>query len=284
MLPPNLIWIANAFPQLSNISPLAQGGQKLVFCADHPSDGDVVLKIIHPSQDPESVRREILAVQRIGSARVPRILDVGQISTPMGQSIWIREQRIIGTTLRQRLQNGPLTINELLELGVQTLEALAEAERNNIVHRDVKPENIMVDANGNYWLLDFGISRHLSMSPLTPQTLPFGKFTLGYAPPEQLRNVQSEIDCRADLFALGITFYEAATGRNPFRYGAANELEILRRVENDALPPLVLPCLAAGSLTDLIRAMTQKRRDHRPASVEEALIWMKEISDAQSTP
>ena len=180
---PNLIWIARAFPDLSNINLLAQGGQKIVFSAIHPSDGDVVLKIIHPSQNLEGVRREILAVQRIGSARVPQILEVGQINTQMGPSVWIREQRIIGVSLRERLQQGPLTIGELLRLGVQTLEALAEAERVSIVHRDVKPENIMVDVNGNYWLLDFGISRHLAMSPLTPMTSPFGKFTLGYAPP-----------------------------------------------------------------------------------------------------
>lgn len=178
----NLIWIARAFPDLSNINLLGQGGQKLVFSALHPSDGDVVLKIIHPSQNLEGVRREILAVQRIGSPRVPRILDVGQINTQIGLSVWIREQRIIGVSLRERLQQGTLVVDELLRLGVQTLDSLGAAERAHIVHRDVKPENIMVDVSGNYWLLDFGISRHLSMSPLTPLTQPFGKFTLGYAP------------------------------------------------------------------------------------------------------
>lgn len=281
---PNLIWIARTFPDLSNINLLGQGGQKLVFSAMHPSDGDVVLKIIHPSQNLEGVRREILAVQRIGSARVPQILDVGQINTQMGPSVWIREQRIIGVSLRERLQQGTLTIDELLRLGVQTLEALAEAERASIVHRDVKPENIMVDVSGNYWLLDFGISRHLAMSPLTPMTSPFGKFTLGYAPPEQLRNIQNEIDARADLFAFGITFYECATGRHPFRDGAANEFEIIRRVENGVLLALQLPCKDANSLADLVSAITQKRRDHRPATVADALTWMREILNAQRSP
>lgn len=281
---PNLIWIARAFPDLSNINLLGQGGQKLVFSALHPSDGDVVLKIIHPSQNLEGVRREILAVQRIGSARVPQILDVGQVNTQMGPSVWIREQRIIGVSLRERLQQGTLAVDELLRLGVQTLEALAEAERASIVHRDVKPENIMVDVSGNYWLLDFGISRHLAMSPLTPLTAPFGKFTLGYAPPEQLRNIQNEIDARADLFAFGITFYECATGQHPFRDGATSEFEIIRRVENSVLPAIQLPCKDANSLADLVSAITQKRRDHRPATVADALTWMREILNAQSSP
>jgi eukaryotic-like serine/threonine-protein kinase len=277
-------WINNSFTDLTNLNPLAQGGQKLVFSAEHPTDGDVVLKIIHPFQDPEVVRREILAVQRVGAARVPRILDIGQVDTPMGRCIWIREQRIIGMTLRERLQSGQLSTDELFRFGMQTLESLVDAEKAHIVHRDVKPENIMVDQYGDYWLLDFGISRHLSMSPLTPLTSAFGKFTLGYAPPEQLRNIQTEIDARADLFAYGVTFYECATGIQPFRDGAANEFEVLRRVENDTLPPLLVPCKASRSLSDLINAMTQKRRDHRPATVSEALLWLQEVVKAEASP
>ena len=273
-----LSWINSSFPGLNNINPLAQGGQKLVFSAEHPTEGAVVLKIIHPFQAAEVVRREILAVQTVAAARVPKILDIGQVDTPMGRCVWIREQRIIGMTLRERLQSGPLSTHELFQFGTQTLESLADAEKAHIVHRDVKPENIMVDQNGDYWLLDFGISRHLSMSPLTPLTQAFGKFTLGYAPPEQLRNIQIEIDARADLFAFGVTFYECATNKQPFRDGAVNEIEILRRVENDSFPALLLPCKESTSLADLVNAMTQKRRDHRPTSVSEVLIWFQDIA------
>lgn len=202
----------------------------------------------------------------------------------MGPSVWLLEQRILGVTLRERLQQGPLSLDELLRLAVQSLEVLAAAEQAGIVHRDVKPENIILDTQGNFWLLDFGISRHLAMSPLTPLTRPFGKFTLGYAPPEQIRNIQNEIDPRADLFALGVVFYESAIGRQPFIDGAVNELEVLRRVENEVLPPLHLPCKDSSSLADLLNAVLQKRRDHRPSTVAEALTWMQEIIDAQLRP
>jgi len=251
-----------------------------VFSAQHASDGDVVLKLIHPSQDPEGVRREILAVQQIATSRVPRVLAIGTVHTPIGSCIWIREQRIMGVTLRERLQQGPLSIPELFNFGTKVLEALSDAERANIVHRDVKPENIMVDTAGNYWLLDFGISRHLTMSPITPVAHSFGKFTVGYAPPEQFRNIQNEIDARADLFAYGVTFYECATGRHPFRDGAENELEVLRRVENDTVPRLLLPCADSSSLADLISALTQRRRDHRPATVADARSWFQDIVSA----
>lgn len=277
----NLLWIAQAFPDLQNIHLLGQGGQKIVFSAQHPRDGEVVLKVIHPSQNVEDIRREILAVETIATDRVPRILETGQMNTYMGTSVWIRENRINGVSLRERLQQGSLALNELFKLGVQILEPLAAAEKSQIVHRDVKPENIMVDTNGDFWLLDFGISRHLAMSPLTPMTRPFGKFTLGYAPPEQVRNIQNEIDATADLFAFGITFYESAVGKNPFIDGTTDAFEILRRIDNDILPPLILPCNDFNSLTDLISAITQKRRDHRPKTVAETLDWMQEIVNAQ---
>jgi len=104
----------------------------------------------------------------------------------------------------------------VLKLGLQVMEALERAERSQIVHRDVKPENIMQDSAGGFWLLDFGIARHLDLSSLTASGLPYRKMTLGYAPPEQCRNFKREIDSRADLFALGVTMHECATVRMTF--------------------------------------------------------------------
>jgi serine/threonine-protein kinase len=275
-------WVQAAFPQLQNIAILAKGGQKLVFAAEHPSDGDVVLKIIHPNQPVETVRREILAVNTVQSPRVPPIFEAGLVTTPMGQCIWLREQRILGLSLRDRLALGTLSPTEVLKLTLNVLEALEQAERVNIVHRDVKPENIMIDTNGDYWLLDFGIARHLSMTPLTATANPWGKFTLGYAPVEQYRNFQKDINSQADLFALGITIYECATGKHPFRDGAANDLEVIRRIENTVLAPLLLPIKASASFKDLLSSMTQKKRNHRPASIADALVWIQEIIKAET--
>jgi serine/threonine-protein kinase len=116
--------------------------------------------------DPESVRREILAVQQIQSPRVPRILEYGTADTNLGTCVWLREEQISGDTLRNILASGPLPAQSVLRLGLQMMESLDRAERSQIVHRDVKPDNIGRDSAGNFWLLDFGIARHLDLSLL----------------------------------------------------------------------------------------------------------------------
>ncbi len=277
----DLVWLRQQFPRLSNLNPLSVGGQKLVFAAVHPVDGEVVLKLIHPRQDHEQTRRELLAVSQVNSGRVPPILEVGTISTPVGDCSWFRERKIAGKTVRELLVLGPLSIPDLLRLGLHTLEALLDAEQANIVHRDVKPENIIRDGSGSFWLIDFGIARHLDLDSITATVSAFGKFTVGYAPQEQYRNVKTEIDARCDLFALGVTLYECATGRNPFADGARDPMEQLTRVEMMPLPRLTLTFASAQHFADLVAAMTQKRRDHRPSTVREAYDWMKEICDAE---
>lgn len=274
-------WLKPLFPGLSDFRPLGQGGQKLVIAAKHRADGDVVLKLINPNSDPEMVRREMLAVQAINSPRVPRIIDQGTVSTPFGTCVWLVEQLIEGSTVRQLLHQGPMSPVQVLRLGVQVLEVLALAEAAQKVHRDVKPDNLICDLNENFWLLDFGIARHLDLSSITATAAPFGKMTLGYAPPEQCRNVKDDIDPRADLFALGVTLHECAKGKNPFfDPPPRDQLELLRRVERFVLPPLLLPISAAESFRDLVDAMTQKSRVHRPRTVANAVSWMREICRA----
>ncbi len=277
----DLVWLRQQFPRLSNLNPLSVGGQKLVFAGVHPIDGEVVLKLIHPRQDHEQTRRELLAVSQVNSERVPPILEVGTISTPVGDCSWFRERKIAGKTVRELLVVGPLSISDLLRLGLHILEALLDAEQAKIVHRDVKPENIIRDNSGSFWLIDFGIARHLDLDSITATVSAFGKFTVGYAPQEQYRNVKTEIDARCDLFALGVTLYECATGRNPFADGARDAMEQLTRVETMPLPRLSLTFASAQKFADLVAAMTQKRRDHRPSTVREAYDWMKEICDAE---
>lgn len=208
---------------------------------------------------------------------MPRILGQGRIALPVGELVWLREQRIIGQTVREALRAGPLQKRRLLRLGLHVLEALAEAERAQIVHRDVKPDNVMIAAGDDFWLLDFGIARHLTLQSLTGTGQFWGKFTLGYAPPEQCRNIKPQIDSRSDLFALGVTLRECATGLHPFRHPPATDLEILNRVETLVLPHLQLAFPVAREFSDLVDAMTQKRRDLRPSSAAEALIWMREV-------
>ena len=270
-------WLETTFPELSAFIGLGMGGQKLVFSAMHASEGEVVLKIFQPAQTVEEVNREVLAVQTIGSSHVPRILATGSVPTPLGACYWFREQRIHGETLRERLQRGPLDPLDVLRLARDLARALAAAELASIVHRDVKPENIIIDGIGKAWLLDFGLARHLTLTSLTLTGMAFGKMTPGYAPPEQCRNDKRAIDARADLFALGVTLYEAATGTNPFRHGARDDLDILHRTNSSPLPLLNMNIAESASFRDLISALTQKRRLHRPADIRSTVTWIEDI-------
>ena len=240
-----------------------------------------MLKLMHPNSDIERTIRELVAVARVQSARVPAILDQGTIPTPVGDCFWFREQRIYGHTVREVLANGPFSTSGLLRLALHVSETLVAAEAVNIVHRDVKPDNVILDLAGNYWLIDFGLARHLGLESLTATVNVFGHVTWGYAPLEQCRNMKQEIDSRADLFALGVTLYECATGINPFRAGARSPLEVLQRVENGNLPRLRLSFPSASNFADLVASLTQRQRVHRPQNAREAYEWIKDICDRE---
>jgi serine/threonine-protein kinase len=275
-------WLQLQFPELHNLAVLGGGGFKIVFSATHATEGAVVLKLIHPAQDPESTRRELLASRRMQPCRVPQIFGDGILSSQVGHFVWIREQRIVGETLRQTLRRGALAPLLVLKVGLQVLECLERAEQIGIVHRDIKPDNIVCSQPGDFWVIDFGIARHLRLDSATATAMPFGKFTTGYAPVEQFRNVKTEIDTRADLFALGVTLVECATGLHPFRHPPSNDLEILNRVENLVVPPLQLNIPGTDQFRDLVHTMLQKRRDLRPRTVSEALQWIRDIWNLQS--
>lgn len=255
-----------------------------MFDAWHANDGDVVLKLLHKATGEERLEREVLAGQLVECERVPRIFEVGSFVTPIGDCIWLREQRVHGTTLRTRLQSGRLDFDSVVRLGVQLLSTLGQAESKRIVHRDIKPENVMLDRGGNFWLLDFGLARHLDLESLTATRHAFGVGTVGYSAPEQMRNRKREIDGRADLFAAGVLLYECATGTNPFCHGARDQLDVLRRVEQLSLPRLPFPSDRNGAFADLIAALVQKYPNQRPRTVAEAMAWMNEIASTQANP
>lgn len=274
----DLQWMQMQFPHITGLTPIGHGGQRVVLGGQHPHHGDVVLKVFYPNAEPERVLREIAAVQNIASPRIPRVFDSGVVTSPIGNLPWLLEERVTGTDLRPMLvQHGALQPRQVLRVGFHLLEALSAAEAMRIVHRDVKPDNVKLATDGSAWLLDFGFARHLDLPSLTATANPFGVGTAGYAPPEQARNRKNEIDGRADLFALGVTLYECGVGQNPLIIGTRDDLERLRRTETRPLLKLPNHFDAAGEFPDLVYAMTRIRPDHRPATVAEALDWMREI-------
>lgn len=274
----DLAWIQTTFSSLTNIVALTPGGQKFVFGADHAQHGSVVLKLFRDASDPKRIAREIMAAQQLCGCRVPTIYETGVVSYSLGDVPWLIERKLSGSSLRDRLSSTCLNPQELFRLALQLLDTLEAAEKLRIVHRDVKPDNVIVDDSGDFWLIDFGFARHLDLSALTALGLPFGPCTPGYAPPEQFRNRQPEIDGRADLFAVAVTLFESYTRTNPFRDGATNGAQIFASVESNDLPRLQVACKDPNGFADFVSCLSRRRRDQRPRNVQEANEWMKDLA------
>jgi eukaryotic-like serine/threonine-protein kinase len=205
--------VRSVFPHISNISPLnVSSGQKEI-CRGELAGAPIVLKLILPSPGAEErFKREIEAVRQLGCSYVPSILETGQRTLSGQTRQFVIEQFIDGDSYRQVLTRQPVQdFKVVLELTRVLLAAAADFEGVRIVHRDIKPDNLMVDRAGKIWVLDFGISRHLGLSSLTP-TAGLGVGTIGYASPEQFRNMKDEIDGRADLFSIGLVAHESLYG------------------------------------------------------------------------
>lgn len=272
----DLNWLGSQFPELTQIKSLSQGGQKIVFECVHKDFGKSVLKLINPYSK-RRVEREIEAVKRIKSEFVPPINLIGTIPTQLGMAIWILEPFIEGLTLRKRIEKGKLDKEQVYLIARDILLAIKSAESVKVVHRDIKPENIIIGNDSKVWLLDFGIARILDLESETRSDSPRGPNTPGYGAPEQIKNRKKAIDSRADLFSLGIVLYECATGKNPFIEGARNKEEILYRVENMNLIPLVLDWDKNNRFSDLVSALVQKYPYQRPKNSSEAIVWLEEI-------
>jgi len=273
------VWLARQFPELADLQTLAAGGQKQVFAAQHATDGEVVVKLMHPGMDPARTERELEAATKVQAPRMPRIFEHGQLTGNTGTMVWFREQRISGQVLSDRIKDGTLSHHELLRLALHVSETLVAAETVKIVHRDVKPANIIVDLQGEFWLIDFGVARHLDLESLTATAAPGGCGTIGYAPAEQCRNDKPDIDARADLFALGVTLYEAATGRNPHVDGARDRFEVIRRASTQQLPRLGSPL--PDDFADLVATLAQPNLVHRCRTAQEAYQWIKDLCDLE---
>jgi eukaryotic-like serine/threonine-protein kinase len=268
-----------AFPELTGLVPLsAQSGQKEVLQA-RLSGALVVLKLIRTTpQIRERTQREIEAVSKLGCNYVSCVHLWGERVVGGTAQFFLIEDWIDGGTYRERLNKQPRQpLAKVLALGDALLSACVDFAAKSLVHRDLKPENLIVDTSEKLWVIDFGIVRLLEEAALTPTSDRFGRFTPGYGAPEQVRNLQSEIDGRADLFSVGVMLHEALAGGNPYRQGKRDALQIIQHVLNIDLPRLSIPGDIYGELADLIASLSSRYRSRRPPTARDALTWLHAI-------
>ena len=167
-------WLDASFPNLRDLTLIGRGGQKEVLRGQAADGQVVVLKLCHLGSDRQRILREIRAAQQLASSHVPRILDYGEANSPVGQIIWLVEEYVDGRCLREALIDGPIAATDVARVGLGVLDALTAAEAAHVVHRDVKPDNILLRRDGEVCLLDFGIARHLDLASMTPSAAGVG--------------------------------------------------------------------------------------------------------------
>jgi serine/threonine-protein kinase len=204
------------------VEKLGEGGMGEVYRArDEHLDRDVAIKVLPAGvlADASARRRFRQEAKALSILNHPQIATIHDFDTEDGVDFLVMEC-IDGTTLKERLESGALSEDEVKTIGSQVAEALEEAHDRGVIHRDLKPSNIALSAKGRVKVLDFGLARLLR--PTVSDTATTGFMTeelsiagtLPYMAPEELRGARSDV--RSDLYSLGVVLYEMATGRRPF--------------------------------------------------------------------
>ena len=261
--------------EFEKIELMARGGQKIVFDGVHNSYGETVIKLYFQLNDPRSLR-EIQIERDLNLSMVPKIYETGTIEYEGTETLYIIEQKVKGTELRKVLESGKrFSLEEAVTFLEQGLAFIACIENKGIVHRDIKPENIIRADDGRIFFLDFGIARILGADSLTRTGAMMGPHTPGYAAPEQFNNLKKEIDSRADIFSLGVVTYECITGKNPFREGSINALEVLQKTETITPVQYSIKGDTQSQFMALLGAMMGKYPSRRPRTAKQAIDWLK---------
>ncbi len=248
---------------------LGEGGMGAVYKArDTELDRLVAVKVIRPelAGHPDILRRfkqELILARQVTHKNVVRIFDLVTADGRKFITMDFIEGRDLRTILNER---GKLPPAEAVPIAQQICRGLEAAHLENVVHRDLKPQNIMVDASGRVWLMDFGLARSMELAGLTRTGVLMG--TPDYMSPEQAR--AEKVDARSDLFSLGIIFYEVLTGQLPFQADTLMA-KLLQRTQQKAAPAIAVDPTIPQHLSDVVSKCLEPDVAKRYQNVSEIL-------------
>ena len=247
---------------------LARGGMSTVYAGtDLRLDRRVAVKVMAPAlaHDPaftDRFVREARTAARLSHANAVAVFDQGAEDTPAGRVVFLVMELVAGSTLRDVLrQRGRLRPDEAVSLLEPVLAALAAAHRAGLVHRDVKPENVLISAGRDGKVVDFGLARAVA-APSTSTQAGMVLGTVAYVAPEQV--TRGAADPRTDVYSAGILLFELLTGSPPYAGDSALAVAY-RHVHDDVPPPSSRVPGIAPALDELVQRATRREPGGRPA-------------------
>ncbi len=259
------------------IEELGAGGMGIVYRAyDKEVGEEIAVKVLHAeiARDEQVVdrfRNEIKLARRISHRHVCRMHELHQD----GKQLFITMEYVSGRDLKALIkESGPLATGKAVSIAKQVVEGLAEAHELGVIHRDLKPQNIMVDKEGLAKIMDFGIARSLRTAGMTAEGMIIG--TPEYMAPEQVEGL--EADERTDMYALGAILFEMVTGRVPFEGDSA--LSVAYKHKNEMpLPPRKLNAQVPEPFNQLILRCLEKEKENRYQTADDLLADLVRIEE-----
>jgi TolB-like protein/tRNA A-37 threonylcarbamoyl transferase component Bud32 len=260
------------------VEKLGEGGMGVVYKAeDTKLHRAVALKFLHSelTRDDEAKTRFMNEAQAAAALNHPHICTIHEIDEHEGQS-FIAMEFVEGTGLKDRIERGPLPIDEALSIAIEVGEGLREAHEKGIVHRDIKPGNIMLTPRGQAKILDFGLARLGAHSKVTKVDTTLG--TAAYMSPEQASG--KETDRRTDIWSLGVMLYEMIAGQRPF--AGDYEAAVVHSILHDEPEPLTSRrSNVPMELERVVGKALAKNASERYQHVEDMIVDLRAL---QSTP
>ncbi len=253
------------------LAKIGTGGMADVYKAkDHKLNRFVAVKVLKAEfrEDTTFVRKFRREAQAAAGLTHPNIVNVFDVGDDEGV-YYIVMELIEGITLKEYIgKKGKLSIKEATSIAIQVSMGLEAAHSHGIVHRDVKPQNIIISTDGKVKVTDFGIARAASSNTISSNVMG----SVHYSSPEQVRGGYS--DEKSDIYSLGITMYEMVTGRVPFD-GDTTVAIAIKHLQEEMVPPSVYTEELPYSLEQIIYKCTQKSVDRRYSRMEEVIADLK---------
>ena len=264
------------------IEELGKGGMGKVYKVfDTKIKEKIALKLIKPeiTADKETIERfrnELRLARKIRHKKVCQMFDLGEA----GETHYLTMEYVPGEDLKNMIRmSRTMSVGAAVNIARQISEGLAEAHRLGVVHRDLKPGNIMIDREGDVRIMDFGVARTLREKGVTGAGMIVG--TPEYMSPEQVEG--QEVDEQSDIYSLGIILYEMVTGRRPFEGNTALSVALKQKTETPR-NPRELNARIPEALNRLILKCLEKDKRKRYAAAEEILAELDQLEEGIPTP